>query len=461
MNTIRLLRRLPTCALLVAVLLTGWAADRDFSKERARPAPQWLRDAVVYELYPRSFSAEGTFNGITPRLAELKDLGVDILWLMPIHPIGEKLRKGTLGSPYAVRDYYGVNPEFGTPDDLKRLVAEAHRHGLRVILDVVLNHSAWDNVLITQHPEFYKKDTNGQIIPPVKEWTDVAGFNYANRELREYMIGMLKRWVTEFGVDGYRCDVASMVPVEFWEQARAALEQAKPDILMLAEASQPDLLLKAFDFDYSWPLHARLNDVLLRGAPASELRRSWEESLRLFPQGSLHMRISDNHDEARAVARFGIRGALAASVLMFTLDGVPLLYNGMEVGDATESGDPALFEKLPVFWKPKERPPLRDLYRDLIKLRKQYAPFRSERLIWLRNSNEADLVTFLRLDDKDEFVVVINFSSRPLLGWVEVMNDQQFKPLKFPGMPEPPAVGFPLFRLNGYEWRIYHRVVPR
>jgi len=229
----------------------------------------------------------------------------------------------------------------------------------------------------------------------------------------------------------------------------------------LAEASQPDLLLKAFDFDYSWPLHARLNDVLLRGAPASELRRSWEESLRQFPQGSLHMRISDNHDEARAVARFGIRGALAASVLMFTLDGVPLLYNGMEVGDATESGDPALFEKLPVFWKPKERPPLRDLYRDLIKLRKQYAPFRSERLIWLRNSNEADLVTFLRLDDKDEFVVVVNFSSRPLLGWVEVMNDQQFKPLKFPGTPEPPAAGFPLFRLNGYEWRIYHRVVPR
>jgi glycosidase len=173
------------------------------------------------------------------------------------------------------------------------------------------------------------------------------------------------------------------------------------------------------------------------------------------------MRISDNHDEARAVARFGIRGALAASVLMFTLDGVPLLYNGMEVGDATESGDPALFEKLPVFWKSKDRPPLRDLYRDLIKLRKQYAPFRSERLIWLRNSNEADLVTFLRLDDKDEFVVVINFSSRPLLGWVEVMNDQQFTPLKFPGMPDVPATGFPLFRLSGYEWRIYHRIVPR
>ncbi len=416
---------------------------------------------MVYEVFPRAFSAEGNFNGITARLDELKELGVDILWLMPIHPIGEKLRKGTLGSPYAVRDYYGINPEYGTPADFKRLVTAAHDRGLKVILDVVLNHSAWDNSLITEHPEFYKQDAAGKIIPPVKEWTDVAGFNYAHAGLREYMIAMLKRWVTEYGVDGFRCDVAHMVPVDFWEQARAGLEQVKPQILMLAEASQPELLLQAFDFDYAWPLHSKLNDVLLRGAPASDLRRSWEESRRQFPQGSLHLRISDNHDEARAVARFGLRGALAASVLMFALDGVPLLYNGMEAGDATESGDPALFEKMPVFWKPKERPPLHDIYRDLIKLRKQYAPFLNDRVIWLRNSNEADLVTLMRLDDKDEFVAVINFSNRPLLGWVEVMNDQQFQPVKITGMPDVSAAGFPLFRLKPFEWRIYHRVVQK
>jgi glycosidase len=275
------------------------------------------------------------------------------------------------------------------------------------------------------------------------------------------MIAMLKHWVTEFGVDGFRCDVASMVPVDFWEQARAALEQARPDILMLAEASQPDLLLKAFDFDYSWPLHARLNDVLLRGAPVTELRRSWEESRRQFPQGSLHLRISDNHDEARAVARFSLGGALAASAFMFTLDGIPLLYNGMEVGDATESGAPALFEKLPVFWQPKERPPLREIYRDLIRLRKQYAPFRNDRVIWLRSSNEADIATFMRLDERDEFVVVVNFSNRPQVGWVEVMNDQQFKPVKIAGLPEAPSAGFPLFRLAPFEWRIYHRAAPK
>jgi glycosidase len=262
-------------------------------------------------------------------------------------------------------------------------------------------------------------------------------------------------------VDGYRCDVAEMVPTDFWEQARVELEKTKPDVMMLAEASKPDLLVKAFDLDYSWPLHGTLNNVLLQGAPASELRRSWEDSRRQFPQGSLHLRFSDNHDEARAVARFSLRGALAASVFMFTLDGIPLLYTGMEVGDATESGAPALFEKLPVFWSPKERPPLRDIYRDLIKLRKQYPAFRNDRVVWLRNSDEANLLTFMRLDEKDEFVVTINFSNRPAIGWVEVQNGPEFKPIGFAGMPIVPTTGFPMFRLDGFEWRIYHRVLVR
>jgi glycosidase len=440
-------------------LLSAVAADRDYSKEQARSTPDWVRQSVVYEVYPRSFSAEGNFNGITAKLDELKNLGVDILWIMPINPIGEKLRKGSLGSPYAVRDYFGINAEYGSTNDFQRLVTEAHNHGLKVILDVVANHTAWDNVMMA-HPEFYKQDATGKVIPPVAEWTDVAGLNYANPQLRDYMIKMLKYWVEVFGVDGFRCDVAHMVPVDFWEQARVELEKVKPGVFMLAEASQPELLVKAFDMDYSWPLHSVLNNVLLNGAPATDLRRSWEESRAKFPKGALHLRISDNHDEARAVARFGIRGALAASAFMFVLDGVPLLYNGMEAGDATESGDPALFEKMPVFWKSKERPPLRDIYRDLIQLRKKYAPFSNDRVIWLRNSDEANLITLMRLDAKDEFVAVFNFSSRPAVGWVEVMNNQDFKPVRIAGMPEAGA-GFPFFRLNGFEWRLYHRAVSR
>jgi cyclomaltodextrinase / maltogenic alpha-amylase / neopullulanase len=432
----------------------------DLIAQTARTSPQWVRDAVVYEVFPRNFSGEGDFNAITARLDELKDLGVTVLWLMPIHPLGEKMRKGTIGSPYAVRDYYAINPAYGTEGDLKRLVSEAHQRGIKVIIDVVANHTAWDSVLM-RHPEFYKQDASGKIIPPVKEWTDVAGLNYANPQLREYMIGMLKHWVDPagFNLDGFRCDVAAEVPTSFWEEARAALTQTKPELIMLAEASKPELLTNAFDLDYSWPLHGTLNDVLLRGAPATEFKRSWDESQKQFPKGSLHLRFSDNHDEARAVARFSVKGALAASALMFSLDGVPLLFNGMEVGDATESGDPALFEKLPVFWHSKERPPLRQIYQDLIKLRQQYPAFKNDRVIWLRNSDEANLVTIMRLDSQDEFVIVINFSNRPTAGWVEVMHDQEFKPVKVAGMPETAANSFPLFRLGGFDWKIYHRSV--
>ncbi len=426
----------------------------------ARPVPTWLRQGVVYEIFPRNFSREGNFNGITVRLDELKDLGANILWLMPIHPLGEKMRKGTLGSPYAVRDYYAINPDYGTEADFKRLVAEAHKRGLKVIIDVVANHTAWDSVMMA-HPEFYKQDSSGKIIPPVPEWTDVAGLNYNNPKLREYMILMLKHWIdpARFDLDGFRCDVAHMVPTSFWEQARAELSKVKPDIIMLAEASKPELLLKAFDIDYSWPLLSTLNKVMLEGAPASEIRKSWEDSRKEFPEHAFHLRMSDNHDEPRAVARFGLKGALAASVLMFTLDGAPLLYNGMEVGDATESGDPALFEKLPIFWHPKDRPPLRQIYRDLAKLRREHPAFTNERLVWLRNSDEANLITFMRLEGKEEFVVAINLSNRPVVGWVKVTHEQEFKPVKIAGTSDSPAAGFPLFRLNGFEWRIYRRDV--
>jgi hypothetical protein len=303
-------------ASLVLLLMLPVLADGNVSGLAARTVSPWIRDSVVYEVFPRNFSPEGNFNGITARLDELKDLGVSVLWLMPIHPLGERLRKGTLGSPYAVKDYYGINPDYGTAEDLKRLVTESHRRGMKVIIDIVANHTAWDNVLITAHPEFYKHDKDGEIIPPVKEWTDVAGLNYENPKLREYMIEMLKHWLKDFDLDGFRCDVAHMVPVDFWEQARTELEKIKPDLFMLAEASKPELLVKAFDVDYSWPLHGTLNNVLIHGAPATEFKRSWEESLQQFPRGSLHLRISDNHDEARAVARFSIRGALAAQALM-------------------------------------------------------------------------------------------------------------------------------------------------
>ena len=398
------------------------------AQQSARPVRDWVRDGVIYEIYPRAFSQQGNFNAITARLDELKDLGVTILWLMPIHPIGQEKKKGTIGSPYAVRDYYAINPDYGTADDLKRLIREAHARSLKVIIDIVANHTSWDSVLM-KHPEFYEHDTKGNITYP-HDWSDIAALNYDNQQLRRYMTDMLKHWLREFDLDGFRCDVAAEVPTDFWENARRELEQIKPDIVMLAEAHEPELLVKAFDLDYSWPLHSALTDVLQGRGRASQLRDEWEKEVKTWPRGALHMRFSDNHDERRAIARFGEPAALAASALVFTLDGVPMIYNGMEVGDTTESGAPALFEKLPIFWPIAERrPDFPKFYKRIMALRRGSTALRRGTLEWLRNSDESRVVTFVRRAGNEEVVVAINFSNRPFWGLIQSSNESDAKTL--------------------------------
>src|SRR5215813_4927515 len=300
--------------LVASLMVSGYSSraqqsSRDVSQLSARPVRDWVRDGVIYEIYPRAFSPAGNFDGVTAQLDRLKDLGVTILWLMPIHPIGQERKKGTIGSPYAVRDYYGINPDYGNKEDLKRLISEAHRRGLKVIIDIVANHTSWDSVLIMKHPEWFKRDAKGQITYP-HDWVDVAALDYSHSGLRDYMTEMLRYWLREFDLDGFRCDVAGDVPTDFWENARVELEKVKPDILMLAEAHKADLQMKAFDLDYSWPLHSALTDVLQGRAPASRLRVEWDKEVREWPTGALHMRFSDNHDERRAIARFGEPAAL-------------------------------------------------------------------------------------------------------------------------------------------------------
>ena len=451
-------KRLAALCAALFVIATGARADVDYSGASARPSPDWLRRGTIYQIFPRHFSAAGNLAAVTARLDDLQKLGVTVLWTMPIHPIGEKFRKGEFGSPYAIRDYYAVDPHYGTLADYRALVAGAHQRGMKVIMDLVANHTAWDSVMMTNR-NFYKQDASGHVVPPVPSWTDVAGLNYANPDLRRYMIAMLKFWIKECDVDGFRCDVAGMVPTDFWEQVRDELSKVKPDIMMLSEeARKPEYFVKAFDIDYAWPLLWTMNQVLVHGAPAAKIRESWEETRRQFPKGALHMRISDDHDEDRAVARYGLNGALAASALMFTLDGVPLIYNGMEYGDATASSDPALFEKYNIQWNDiKERPPLRAIYHDLIQLRKQYAAFRTSDINWLHNTDEKKLVSFIRADEKDEFLVVINFSNQPLTAKVELENSGGFSPLKISGYADADDGPLPSVYLEGFQWRIYHR----
>jgi glycosidase len=443
---------------LVTAFAAAHGAGQDFSKREARPSPPWVRDAVIYEIFPRAFSARGDFPGILARLSDLQRLGVTVLWLMPIHPVGRERSKGSLGSPYAVRDHYGIHPDYGTTEDLKRLVQQAHAHGLRVIIDIVANHTSWDSVLRAR-PEFYRKDDEGRILAPLPDWADVAGLDFSNPDLRTYMTSMLKHWIREYDLDGFRCDVAGMVPTDFWETARDELQGVKPELLMLAEWYEPDLLLKAFDLDYSWPLHSALAEVLQGTKPASALRAAWEEEKRRFPKGALHLRFSDNHDERRALARFGERAALLASVLMFTLDGVPLLYNGMEVGDTTESGAPALFERLPVFWPIAERrPDFVRLYPALIALRRAHEALRQGQLEWLANSDESRILTYARSDPRQEFLVALNLSNRPFAGSVSLPNPPGFVDVT-PGAEAKP-VSLPTLDLEAWGYRVLRRPCP-
>ena len=417
--------------------------------------PAWLSNAIIYEVFPRDFSPSGDLKGVTAGLDRLHRLGVDVVWLMPIHPIGQLKHKGTLGSPYSVRDYYAINPDYGNKDDLKQLVSEAHRRGMKVIIDIVANHTSWDSVMM-RTPAFYKHDAAGRIIPPVPDWEDVAALDYSNPKLRAYMIDMLRYWIRDFDLDGFRCDAASMVPVSFWESARVQVDQVKPGLLWLAEAHDPPLMHQAFDLDYAWPLHSVLAQIFSQGRPARDLRAAWDDEREQFPKTTMHMRISDDHDEERAIVRFGKGGALAASAFLFALDGVPLLYEGMEAGDSTESGGPALFEKLPVFWPIAERrPQFPRFYAGMIALRHAHTALQQGSVEWLRNSDDARVVTFLRAGGHEQFLVAVNFSNRPFMGVVDAPGEGFVDVTPGVDNPTPPAL--PALSLPAWGYRIWRR----
>jgi len=439
--------------LLASFVLAQQPPPRDFSKETARPSQDWVKDAVIYEIYPRQYSAKGDFNSITSDLDRLKNLGVTVLWLMPIHPIGKLKAKGSVGSPYAVQDFYAVNPDYGTKEDLKRLVSESHKRGLKVIIDIVANHTSWDSVMM-KTKGFHTTNEKGEIIPPVPDWADVADLNYDNPELRKYMIEMLKTWVRDYDLDGFRCDVAGFVPTDFWELARQEVDKIKPDTIWLAEWESPDLLVKAFNLDYSWANHAVLAEVIFGNKPAYEIRKTWETDNAKYQKGALRMRFSDNHDERRAIARFGEKGALAAQALAFTLDGIPMFYNGMEAGDVTESGAPALFEKMPIFWQFAERrPEFPKFYKSMIELRKNSVALRRGDLKWLKNADEARILTFSRKSGNEEILVAINMTSAPFFGSVETAGSfEEITP-----NTENKANALPSLSLDAFGFRIFRK----
>ena len=471
------LRQACTCAAFAFLALLALslgpvsrAADAGDARPVARQSPDWLRNAVVYEVFPRAFSPGGDFKGVTAQLDRLKDLGVDVVWLMPIHPVGKLKAKGTIGSPYAVRDYDAIDPANGSGDDLKQLVAAAHKRSMKVLIDIVANHTSWDSVLIEKHPDWYRHDASGHIVPPNPDWVDVAQLDYSNPALRQYMSGMLVRWLRDYGLDGFRCDYASGVPRDFWESVRSEYDRVRPGLAFLAEADDPMLLHSAFDIDYGWAFYQAMSDAIAGRAPASLLRTTWESDAARYPRGALRLRFSDNHDQLRMTAQAGLPAALAASALTFTLDGVPLLYNGMEVGDTTESAAPALFERVPIQWNMAERrPPIEAFYKSLASLRRAHPALTRGEVRWLRNADEQRVVSFERVVDGESLVVAINLSSVPFAGVIETGagSFRAITPDWRAGDKTSPASGtirraatLPSVFLAPWEFRVFSRAAP-
>ena len=381
--------------------------------------PPWSRSASIYEVNIRQFTPEGSFAALQAHLPRLRELGVDILWLMPIQPIGLQNRKGSLGSPYAVRDYTAVNPEFGTLEEFRSLVRAIHAAGMRVIIDWVANHTAWDHPWVSEHPEWYLKNAAGEIDSyaydngrEIEHWTDVVGLDWRQGALWNAMVDALKFWVRETGIDGYRCDVAGLLPTAFWERARAELDGIRP-VFMLAEWSDPALHRAAFDMGYDWGLHDVLRAVAKGEAGAAAVRAHFERRAQAFPADAYHMTFTSNHDknaweghdEEVYGAAFGVCAVLAA-----TLPGMPLIYGGQE---AVLDRRLAFFEKDAIDWKTFGRA---DFYRRLLQIKHANRALdhgsAGGPLEWLETGSDA-VLAWRRVRGEHVLTVWANLSAQP------------------------------------------------
>ncbi|MGM0377703.1 MAG: alpha-amylase family glycosyl hydrolase [Bacteroidota bacterium] len=400
------------------------------------PTPEWSKDAVIYEVNIRQYTEEGTFDAFAEHLPRLKELGVDILWLMPVHPIGEEKRKGSLGSYYSIKDYKGINPEFGSMEDFKELVEKVHEQDMHLILDWVANHTAWDHPWTDEHPEWYLKNDSGEIIAPHEDWTDVAGLDYDNEEMRTAMIDALTFWVEEADIDGYRCDVAGMVPVDFWESARREIEKEK-NVWMLAEDEEESELLKyAFNANYGWSFHHIMNDVANDEKNATHVRDYFTRIDSVYPEGTYPMQFTSNHDEnswnGTVFDRMGEKAAKTMAALTFTVEGVPMIYSGQEAGLDKQL---EFFEKDQIEWK--DNTEMSRLYRTLSDLHANNpALWNGEaggEMKIIETNEQEDVFYFSREKDDNVVVALFNLSDEsrsvtaeegPEGAFSEVMNDK-------------------------------------
>jgi glycosidase len=359
------------------------------------------REIIMYEVNERAFSQTGDFNGITQRLDEIKALSVNVIWLMPIHPIG---KINTVNSPYCVKNYLEVNPEFGTLSDFKNLIKEAHQRDIAVIIDWVANHTAWDNLWIS-NASWYTQ-INGEIVHPQgTNWQDVADLNFDNAEMRDAMISAMKFWIEDINIDGFRCDAADWIPFDFWQQAITALESI-PDrkLILVAEGARDDHFTAGFQMNYAWDFYNQIKNVFdTQGA--SWLFSTHNTEYNGIPAGKHKLRFTTNHDEsawdATPMTLFnGEKGAIAASVITIYLGGVPMLYGSQEVGQVNTV---PFFSNSPINWN--QHPEMLAAYKELLAYFNQSETMKTGTMTSFPHS---DIVAFKKILDSEEILVMVN-----------------------------------------------------
>ena len=364
-----------------------------------------VEDIAMYQVNPRVFAPENSLNAVAARIDSIRDLGVNVMWVMPIYPIG--IEKGK-NSPYCISDYKAIAPEFGTIDDFKHLAQVCHEHGMGIILDWVANHTAWDHPWVKEHPDWYTRDekTDTIICPQPWNWEDVADLNYDNKDMREAMIDAMKFWIVEVGIDGFRCDVADGVPADFWKDAIEQLRAAAGDrkIVMLAEGKNEDnFTVGGFDMNYGWDYKDEIVKVW-KGAPASDLIKADSAEYANLPAGKVKLRFTTNHDhstEATPCVEFtNERGAMAAYVASIFPHGGALIYGSQEVSYPEPIN---FFKYVAVDWTANSA--IYQEYKELIELYDEHPALRKGKM---RAWSDDDVLIFENTDAEESFLIIVN-----------------------------------------------------
>lgn len=403
----------PDCSVMVRD--GALSAERPTALHREHAAlrsPDWLRDAVIYEAAVSAFTPAGTFNAMRAHLPYLTDLGVTVLWLMPIHPVGVARRSGTRGDPYAVRDFAAIDPALGNAADFAELVRACHAAGLRVIMDWTLNRASCDSPLTRAHPEWFTRKPNGAMFYAVPNRDAFAGYDFTNRELRACLISAMRRWVTRFDIDGFRFDDSDLTPLDFLEEIRAALQEIRPDIGLISQSYDELHHLAACDLTYEGGMRDLIARIAAGEATADDVRREWEAATYSFPRGALRMRWLEEKEQGRAFRFFGRALHHAAAAILMTLDGVPFVLMGQEFNEPGWRNWTSLFEPWQLDWRGFDAETFAH-YKALIALRREHAALRSPTVTFV-DAGHPQLLQYWRGAPESGLRVTVNLTRQPL-----------------------------------------------